>query len=484
MSPFIDNSSAREASLRVELSQANAQLSLLPSLRQRFDALVKDHAGSKERHSASVTAYRAQVADLEMKLRTGHNDVARLGAEGIAKTREVGRLGDELGRLRVAIGDVEDKLSRKAEECRQETKRREEVEAEMEFRKQTYERHEAMSRRQFEQLSAQSSAYIASAARKQEAVVANLKLQSLIASHQVLRLQRKAAEKQDQVAQLVELVMILEEEKIFAELRAEDLEDQLEDMSARSRIEQARGDRASEVHKGLLLDARRQLLEHSEERACTEREARVERDCIHTRLEEAEGRVRELVFAASEVERLHRENYELQTSNEQLKLGLTAIERLVLEKDSELSTQAAESDSLRSENTDLSERLLSSLAVQKAHESDILNERDQRRRLAGLLSAAQAKECQLQTEIGDLTGELADYAILQERHEDLLKALDRLMRTADLAEEDVNQLAQINAELVGHNNPSQKIRHLDKLRNELAGLKKVSRLCFRSKNFQ
>ena len=460
--------------MRAEIARAHEQLSLLPSLRQKFDALVKEHAGSKEKHSTTLINIHAQVGDLEKRIKTGQDEVARLSAEGIAKTRELGRLGEEMGRLRIDKGNSENCLREKKMECEQEVRKGEQIQRELRAREETYKELEAISRRQHIQFSQQSSACLSQKVQMEAAVAATFTLESLTSAHQVIRLERKLAEKQDQVAQLVELVLCLEEEKATLDVRAEELESDLSAARTRGQIEEARFDKAQNTHESLLSAERRHMQEFTAMQESKEREFCLEREYLTTLLDEANIKVDQLKFAAGEVDRLHRVKYDLEKELRQTENNVTSAQASLAEKESEIAVQRGEVDKMLTENDLIKHQLASSLSAQKSQEGDLSNERDQRRRLASLLNASQTTETQLQAEIDSLNGELIDYTALQETHEDLLKALDRIMRTADLAEEDANQLAQINAQLVGHNNPSQKIKHLDRLRNELAGLKKVS----------
>jgi hypothetical protein len=43
-----------------------------------------------------------------------------------------------------------------------------------------------------------------------------------------------------------------------------------------------------------------------------------------------------------------------------------------------------------------------------------------------------------------------------------------------IAEEEVNRIGRFNAEILGHNNPAQRIMYVDRIRRELADAKQVS----------
>jgi hypothetical protein len=68
---------------------------------------------------------------------------------------------------------------------------------------------------------------------------------------------------------------------------------------------------------------------------------------------------------------------------------------------------------------------------------------------------------------------LAELSRLGEAHEKLCRTVDDLSRRNNLAEGDAAQLSKLNAELLSHANPHQKIMHISKLRAELSEAKKV-----------
>ena len=77
-----------------------------------------------------------------------------------------------------------------------------------------------------------------------------------------------------------------------------------------------------------------------------------------------------------------------------------------------------------------------------------------------------------------LTGVSAEESLqeldgLREAHVELQRTLSSLLARSTLAEHDVAALASLNAQLAGHANHSQKVRHLERVRAELADYKRV-----------
>jgi hypothetical protein len=72
-----------------------------------------------------------------------------------------------------------------------------------------------------------------------------------------------------------------------------------------------------------------------------------------------------------------------------------------------------------------------------------------------------------------LTVDLTDAERYRDAYHKLLDEVGVLAARNQLAESEANRLSQFNAEILGHNNPSQRIVYLDRVRRELAETKQV-----------
>jgi hypothetical protein len=73
-----------------------------------------------------------------------------------------------------------------------------------------------------------------------------------------------------------------------------------------------------------------------------------------------------------------------------------------------------------------------------------------------------------------LLTELADAERYQEAYTSLSDQVGSLVARNQLAEEEAERLSKFNAEILGHNNPAQRIAYVDRIRRELAEAKHVS----------
>ncbi|GAA5908168.1 hypothetical protein JCM6882_005962 [Rhodosporidiobolus microsporus] len=99
-------------------------------------------------------------------------------------------------------------------------------------------------------------------------------------------------------------------------------------------------------------------------------------------------------------------------------------------------------------------------------------ERAEKRRVVGLLAQTRASEGALRGEVETLTAELSRLTPLLAHTSSQAQTIDVLSRLTAAAESEARQLSEENAELAGHGNQMQKIRHLAQLRQELAESRK------------
>jgi hypothetical protein len=72
-----------------------------------------------------------------------------------------------------------------------------------------------------------------------------------------------------------------------------------------------------------------------------------------------------------------------------------------------------------------------------------------------------------------ITAELADAERYQDAYYNIVDEVGKLVTRNALAEEEADKLSKFNAEILGHNNPAQKIMYVDRIRRELAETKQV-----------
>ncbi|KAG6917435.1 hypothetical protein DXG01_002521 [Tephrocybe rancida] len=105
------------------------------------------------------------------------------------------------------------------------------------------------------------------------------------------------------------------------------------------------------------------------------------------------------------------------------------------------------------------------------NETALKREHDTTRRLAESMQKMRMAEDALRSEIEQLTTELADAERYQEAYYSLSDEVGSLVARNQLAEDEAQKLSKFNAEILGHNNPAQRVMYVDRIRKELAETK-------------
>ncbi|KAF9461301.1 hypothetical protein BDZ94DRAFT_1168036 [Collybia nuda] len=113
----------------------------------------------------------------------------------------------------------------------------------------------------------------------------------------------------------------------------------------------------------------------------------------------------------------------------------------------------------------------------RIHEESLKKERNMVKRLTGTVQTARVAEDAMRAEIETLTMELTNVEQYQEAYYSLSDEVGSLLARNQLAEDEAQRLSKFNAEILGHNNPAQRIMYVDRIRRELAEAKhKIVRL--------
>ncbi|KAJ7594855.1 hypothetical protein C8J56DRAFT_927788 [Mycena floridula] len=105
------------------------------------------------------------------------------------------------------------------------------------------------------------------------------------------------------------------------------------------------------------------------------------------------------------------------------------------------------------------------------HQVSLKKEQDTAQRLTLMVQKGRMAEDGLRAEIETLTCELADAERYQEAYYTLSDEVGALVARKALAEEEAKRLSEFNAEIIGHQNPAQRILYVERIRNELAETK-------------
>ncbi|ETW80450.1 hypothetical protein HETIRDRAFT_24876, partial [Heterobasidion irregulare TC 32-1] len=111
--------------------------------------------------------------------------------------------------------------------------------------------------------------------------------------------------------------------------------------------------------------------------------------------------------------------------------------------------------------------------LQTSQEQALKKEREASQRMAVSVQKHKMAEDALRAEIEQLTSELTDAERYQEAYQSLIEEVEALAARNELAEDEAERLSKFNAEILGHNNPAQRVMYLDRIRRELAETKQA-----------
>ncbi|KAF7793937.1 hypothetical protein EIP86_005060 [Pleurotus ostreatoroseus] len=165
---------------------------------------------------------------------------------------------------------------------------------------------------------------------------------------------------------------------------------------------------------------------------------------------------------------------------------------LLTEAQAQLSGAAAELSATRSEYQTTQAKLvetLTSLSVSKAREEtlgkelqsvkaqrkaetakleqQLRQEKEIAQKLASVVQTSKAAQDALRDEVEQLAADLTEAEKYQEAYISLLEEVDALVGRNALAEDEAQRLSKFNAEILGHQNPAQRIMYVDRIRGEL-----------------
>ncbi|CAA7259285.1 unnamed protein product [Cyclocybe aegerita] len=121
--------------------------------------------------------------------------------------------------------------------------------------------------------------------------------------------------------------------------------------------------------------------------------------------------------------------------------------------------------------------------IASVHATALKKEKDTIQRLTSTIQKNRSAEEALRAEIEQLTAEITEAERFQEAYYSLSDQVGTLITRKQIAEEEADRISKFNAEILGHNNPAQRIMYVDRIRRELAEAKhKIAQLTREQEN--
>ncbi|KAG2755224.1 hypothetical protein P692DRAFT_20861225 [Suillus brevipes Sb2] len=117
-----------------------------------------------------------------------------------------------------------------------------------------------------------------------------------------------------------------------------------------------------------------------------------------------------------------------------------------------------------------------------SHKQALHKERETSQKLSVMLHVSKTAEDALKADIEQLQADLTELSRFQEAYYNLVDETEALVARNNLAEEEAETLSKFNAEIIGHNNPGQRILYVDRIRRELSEVKQKLLVCTRDRD--
>ncbi|KAF8894901.1 hypothetical protein CPB84DRAFT_1816067 [Gymnopilus junonius] len=174
-------------------------------------------------------------------------------------------------------------------------------------------------------------------------------------------------------------------------------------------------------------------------------------------------------------------------SHEAIAMRLESTQKEKTESEEKLKLATVVADDLRASLLLLETRLAEAQDQVNTHETRhavaLKKEKDAVARLTSTVQKTRIAEDALRAEIEQLTTELTEAERFQEAYYSLSEEVGSLITRNQLAEDEAARISKFNAEILGHNNPAQRIMYVDRIRRELAEAKhKIAQLTREQEN--
>ncbi|KIM83361.1 hypothetical protein PILCRDRAFT_819600 [Piloderma croceum F 1598] len=311
-----------------------------------------------------------------------------------------------------------------------------------------------------------------------------LKHEHTVLSLHTLRIERKLANSEAQAAELANLIRHTKEQNGFLSAQLKDAQDAiifysqaLKDATVNDAAPHATVDRTLDK-KAAAID---QELRNSERRTQELRRSNIEtslefyRHICEQQLLTYSATDKALV---AEQQALQRQTAELSgavTTRDTLATQLKAIttehesaKQLLATANTALAQARADNEATEQQMVIVEERMRAEGAKNR---EALQKEREAAQRLTAAAQMSKMSEDGLRAELEQLTAELTDAERYQAAYYSLVDEVGALVDRNDLAEDEAERLSKFNAEILGHNNPAQRIMYVDRIRRELAETK-------------
>ncbi|KZT10728.1 uncharacterized protein LAESUDRAFT_693038 [Laetiporus sulphureus 93-53] len=476
--------------LRTKLKASEHERAQLSSKQGEASEARKALQAAETRRREDVRERDKKISDLEKTLSTERKKRELVEAR-LAEVK--GKVDGEVQESRAAVSDLKARLQEYEAQARSARTALESLQAQTADKEEDMleklEQHRALLTRVAQEYGRLASATVLKAQHDQ------LKHESAILQMRILKLERKLANTEGQVIELANLVRQTREENQFLSARLQEVDQEALYYSQRL-AEVAKEGLPSPSYPYQTLEAdmatiaeqlrdseivmRRAI--HADLIAWAELDRlRCQSAIAHssTLLAALDGADKQAQKLAAEHHAVENRCTELNSMLETLRAEHAAVEGRLAETSTALDISKAAEVDLKRQLEDARVRALTDMSkVQQM----LQKEREGSKRLAEAAHKSRIAEEALQMEIEQLSAELAEAERYQDAYNSLVEEVDALVARNALAEEEAAHLSRFNAEIVGHNNPAQRIMYVEKIRREMHETKQELLMCTRERD--
>lgn len=321
-----------------------------------------------------------------------------------------------------------------------------------------------------------------------KATFSRLQSTHLTTQMQNFRIQRKLANAEGQVVELANLIRQVKDQNCFLASRLRETEDEIRSFWSPSLQSQVIRRRPVDDTDTLVAAIEENIREEFDLRGHLDKETdrmfrdyyRLLSDDILSSYYDAEL---ELADVKESKQDLSKRLVEVKESQDMLSRQVSQTEgerdcaRQLLKAAEDLAKSLRQqSEEYKLQTDDLKEKLEEQ---SRAYKEELEGEKENSQRLTSTIQKQRMAEEGLRAEIELLGSEVANAERLQEAYRALSDEVGSLLAKNALAEDVAQQLSKFNAEIIGHQNPAQKIMYVERIRNELAESKQKHALLTR-----
>ncbi|PBK91390.1 hypothetical protein ARMGADRAFT_994172 [Armillaria gallica] len=464
---------------KAEIKELRMKLRVTEHERAQLSSKHEDVAEWKNKRKEEVRERDKKIANLEKALEAEQKQ--RGSAEALSMEMKM-KWDEDAAAARATAEVLQSEADAAREEASQARLKSEESSAEADSLLQDLRQHRLL----LETISNQYSRLATTTVSK--TTFSRLQSDHLAAQIYIFRLQRKLANAEGQVVELANLIRQVKDQNCFLAGRLRETEEEIRSFWSASLQSHVVSRRPADDTDALVAAIGEEIREECDLRGHLDME--IDRMFVDYYRLLSDGILSSYCDADLELADVKRSKQDLSKRLVEVEENQGMLSRQVSQTEGErdsarqllkVAEDMAEglrqqSEEYKRQTADLKEKLEEQ---SHAYREELEGEKESSQRLTSTIQKQRMAEEGLRAEIELLGTEVANAEQLQEAYRALSDEVGSLLAKNALAEDVAQQLSKFNAEIIGHQNPAQKILYVERIRNELAESKQKHALLTR-----